>query len=72
MYLSLSEEDLQKYKENNGMLCPVCGGSELTWVDLGWEAKGTSGSVRCSCGAEWIESHETVEVILDVPDGSKI
>lgn len=61
---SVSEEILAMYKNSDGSICPGCGGTDLGWEDLEWTSNGSEGVVKCECGTEWVEVHETIDVII--------
>jgi uncharacterized Zn finger protein len=61
MKTELTNEDVTAYVESNGILCPYCGGNEMTCDSDFPETGGMNARVSCDeCGAVFAETYKLV------------
>lgn len=61
---NFTPDQVAKYNEDCGTICPFCGGKRLEWDRLEWTATGSEGTVGClDCNKVWVEVMRRFEII---------
>jgi len=59
----LAPEQIERYVENNGMVCLYCGSDDLSGSEINYGNAELTQEVACfGCGRQWIEIYKLVSV----------